>query len=300
MIKSSLLFCTNRRNMAQKSFEELDLCNSFLFSAAMEDAETCQLALECILDCQISNVTVKTEYNVLYNNEFKYIRLDVLGQDAMDVSYDLEMQNNNEYNLPKRSRYYQAELDLASLKLGEDYEQLKPLYVIFICNFDPFGKKFYRYTFEMQCVEECFSLKDGAKRIFLNTKGKNKEDVPETLIEFLGYLNNSNDKYIEEINDIKVKRIHEKIKELKKNRDLGERYMRFEELLMSREKEGYQEAYKEGLAALINTLSDFLPDVDRVYQSVVTNDIYSQVSKEQVEECYNQIMVKSKNNSANI
>ena len=231
MIKSSLLFCTNRRNMAQKSFEELDLCNSFLFSAAMEDAETCQLALECILDCQISNVTVKTEYNVLYNNEFKYIRLDVLGQDAMDVSYDLEMQNNNEYNLPKRSRYYQAELDLAS---------------------------------------------------------------------FLGYLNNSNDKYIEEINDTKVKRIHEKIKELKKNRDLGERYMRFEELLMSREKEGYQEAYKEGLTALINTLSDFLPDVDRVYQSVVTNDIYSQVSKEQVEECYNQIMVKSKNNSANI
>ena len=76
--------------------------------------------------------------------------------------------------------------------------------------------------------------------------------------------------------------------------------MRFEELLMSREKEGYQEAYKEGLAALINTLSDFLPDADRVYQAVITNDIYSQVSKEQVEECYNQIMVKSKNNSSNI
>ena len=76
--------------------------------------------------------------------------------------------------------------------------------------------------------------------------------------------------------------------------------MRFEELLMSREKEGYQEAYMEGLAALINTLSNFLPDVDRVYQAVITNDIYIQVSKEQAEECYNQIMTKSKNNSSNI
>ena len=286
--------------MAQKSFEELDLCNGFLFSAAMEDPETCQLALECILDCQISNVTVKTEYNVLYNNEFKCIRLDVLGRDEMEVSYDLEMQNENENNLAKRSRYYQAEIDLAGLKTGESYEQLKPLYVIFICNFDPFGKKFYRYTFEMQCIEECFPLNDGVKRIFLSTKGKNKEDVSETVIEFLGYLNNSNDTYIEKVKDAKIKRIHEKVKELKKNRDLGARYMYFEELMKSRERKGYREAYTEGLSALVKILSNFLPDVETIYQTVILQDIYSQVSREQVEECYNQIMTDSKNNSINI
>lgn len=286
--------------MAQKSFEELDLCNGFLFSAAMEDEETCQLALECILDCQISNVTVKTEYNVLYNNEFKCIRLDVLGRDEMEVSYDLEMQNENENNLAKRSRYYQAEIDLAGLKTGESYEQLKPLYVIFICNFDPFGKKFYRYTFEMQCIEECFPLNDGVKRIFLSTKGKNKEDVSETVIEFLGYLNNSNDTYIEKVKDAKIKRIHEKVKELKKNRDLGARYMYFEELMKSRERKGYREAYTEGLSALVKILSNFLPDVETIYQTVILQDIYSQVSREQVEECYNQIMTDSKNNSINI
>lgn len=286
--------------MAQKSFEELDLCNGFLFSAAMEDPETCQLALECILDCQISNVTVKTEYNVLYNSDFKFIRLDVLGRDELEVSYDLEMQNENEDNLPKRSRYYQAELDLAGLKPGENYEQLKPLYVIFICNFDPFGKKFYRYTFEMQCIEECFPLNDGVKRIFLSTKGENKEEVHETLIEFLGYLNNSNDTYIEKVKDAKIRRIHEKVKELKKNRDLGARYMHFEELLKSRERKGYREAYAEGLSALIAVLCNILPDIESVYQAVIAQDIYRQVSKEQVEECYNQIMVDSKNNSTNI
>lgn len=286
--------------MAQKSFGELDLSNAFLFSAAMEDPEICQLTLECILGCYIGNVIVKTEYNVLYNSDFKCIRLDVLGQDEMEVSYDLEMQNNNEGNLPQRSRYYQAELDLASLKPGEGYERLKPLYIIFICDFDPFGKKFYQYTFEMQCVEECFPLNDGVKRIFLSTKGENEEEVPKTLIEFLGYLNNSTDKYIEKIKDSKIKKIHEKVKELKKNRNLGARYMYFEELLKNREKLGYKNGHAEGLKALINTLCKFLPDVESVYQQVIINDIYSQVTREQVEECYNQIMTESKDNSTNI
>lgn len=123
---------------------------------------------------------------------------------------------------------------------------------------------------------------------------------PETVIEFLGYLNNSNDKYIKKVKDVKIKRIHEKVKVLKKNRDLRVRYMHFEELLKSREKKGYREAYTEGLVALVNTLCNFLPDIESVYQTVISQDIYSQVSKEQVEECYNQIMTDSKNNSANI
>lgn len=290
--------------MAQKSFEELNLSNGFLFSAAMEDPETCQLTLECILDCHIGNVIVKTEYNVLYNSDFKCIRLDVLGRDEMEVSYDLEMQNNDENNLPKRSRYYQAELDLASLKQGEGYEQLKPLYVIFICDFDPFGKRLYQYTFEMQCVESCFPLNDGVKRIFLSTKGENTEEIAEALIEFLGYLNNSNDKYIENIKDAKVKRIHEKVKELKRNRNLGARYMYFEELLQDREKLGYKNghavALTEGLEALVRILCNFLPDVESIYQSIVSNDVYNQVTREQVEKCYKKIMADSKDNSTNI
>ena len=75
-------------------------------------------------------------------------------------------------------------------------------------------------------------------------------------------------------------------------------------MLNSREKKGYEngheKAYAEGLSALVNTLSNFLPDIESVYQTVISQDIYSQVSKEQIEECYNQIMTDSKNNSANI
>ena len=70
-------------------------------------------------------------------------------------------------------------------------------------------------------------LNDGVKRIFLSTKGKNKDTVPTTLIDFLGYLNDSTDSYVEHSSSQKVKEIHERIKVLKKNRDVEKRYMHY-------------------------------------------------------------------------
>lgn len=65
--------------------------------------------------------------------------------------------------------------NVTSLKPGEDYNDLKPNYVIFICTFDPFGKKLYRYTYENYCRETNLPLEDGTTKIFLNTKGKNQQ-----------------------------------------------------------------------------------------------------------------------------
>ena len=214
--------------MSSAKFQELNLNNAFLFPAALEDPETCRLVLECITDETVGELKVKAEYTKLYNSEFKYIRLDVYAKDVVtEVSYDLEMQNKDEYNLPLRSRYYQAQIDVTNLKSGEEYKDLKPLYVIFICNFDPFDKEFYRYTFSMQCEEGNFPLDDGVKRIFFNTAGKNKEEVPKILIDFLGYLNDSTDSYVEQDLDEKVKQIHERIKLLKQNRDVEKNYMHY-------------------------------------------------------------------------
>ena len=233
--------------MEQKNFQDLNLNNSLLFSAALEDKETCRLILECILDCNITSLEVHAEHNVLFNSDFKYIRLDVYGKDQLDISYDLEMQNRNEGNLPLRSRYYQAELDLSSLKPGDNYDQLKPLYVIFICSFDPFGKQLYRYTFEMQCTERNFPLNDGVKRIFLNTKGTNYNEVSSALVSFLGYLEDSSDSYINKTNCVKLKKIHARVVTLKKNRNLKEKYMFFEEYLKQYEKDGFNRGFERGM-----------------------------------------------------
>ena len=214
--------------MSSTNFQELNLNNAFLFPAALEDPETCRLVLECITEETVGELKIKAEYTKLYNSELKYIRLDVYARDVVtEVSYDLEMQNKDEYNLPLRSRYYQAQIDVTNLKPGDEYKDLKPLYVIFICNFDPFDKEFYRYTFSMQCEEGNFPLDDGVKRIFFNTAGKNKEEVPKILIDFLGYLNDSTDSYVEQDLDEKVKQIHERIKLLKQDRNVEKNYMHY-------------------------------------------------------------------------
>ncbi len=62
-------------------------------------------------------------------------------------------------------------------------------YVIFICDFDPFGKKKYRYIFARHCEEDFeLCMKEGCKSIFLSTRGENYREVPEELVKFLRFV----------------------------------------------------------------------------------------------------------------
>lgn len=229
----------------KKQFKELDLSNAFLFAAALEDEETCRLVLECILGTSIGKLKVKPERSILWSSDFRCVRLDVFASDEWNVGYDLEMQNANEGNLPQRSRYHQAQMDLSSLKPGQDFRELNPSVIVFICNFDPFGSGLYRYTFEPRCLETDFPLGDGTKRIFLSTKGTNEEDVSGELLSFLRYVTDSTDACVERTKEEKLGKIHKRVKALKQNRELEEKYMNIGEWLQIEHRQAYKEAYKE-------------------------------------------------------
>ena len=89
------------------SFQDLDLNNAFLFAATAQNPEVCQLILEIALGRPISKVKVHAEHTVLYSSDFKSIRLDVYGEDEVDVRYDLESQNEKK-NLHKRQSRLQG------------------------------------------------------------------------------------------------------------------------------------------------------------------------------------------------
>ena len=72
-----------------KKFQELDLCNAFLFAVALEDPETCRIILEIILGHSIPEVVVHTEHNIMLSTEFKCVRLDVYAKDGFHVNYDM-------------------------------------------------------------------------------------------------------------------------------------------------------------------------------------------------------------------
>ena len=89
---------------------------------------------------------------------------------------DVEPDQNNRVKdisaFPKRSRFYHAIIDSRSLKSGEDFGKLKQVYVIFICNYDPFGYDRVLYTIKNRCLEEPeMEYDDGSETIVLYTKG---------------------------------------------------------------------------------------------------------------------------------
>ncbi|MFR2745342.1 MAG: Rpn family recombination-promoting nuclease/putative transposase [Roseburia hominis] len=171
------------------------------------------------------------EHALFLDNEFKSVRFDVYASDEEEVSYDVEMQNDDTKNLPKRCRYYQAELDVTSLRPGEDYQQLKPGYIIFFCSFDPFGKGRYQYVFEEYCREADILLGDETQKIFLNTNGTDTENVAPELLHLFEYLKQSTEEVAVRHRDEKILKIHERVKYLKRDRKLEAVYMTMEEYI---------------------------------------------------------------------
>ena len=109
--------------------------------------------------------------------------------DEQGVVYNVEVQTTSKKHLPKRMRYYQSTIDISILRPGVDYKELRKTFVIFICNYDPFGRNRYVYTFENICREEPDLLfGDETVKVIVNTRGEIGE-ISEELKEVIRYLN---------------------------------------------------------------------------------------------------------------
>ena len=130
---------------------------------------------------------------------------------------------------------------------GEDYSQLKDAYVIMVMPFDLFGEGKYKYTFHMSCDEiPGLKLHDGATRIFLNTHGTDDEGVSEELIQLLRYFEQTTGENAAGSHSRKIEKLQKRVEEIKKNEEVGIRYMNaFEEKMWER-REGEMIGEKRG------------------------------------------------------
>ena len=133
-----------------------------------------------------------------------------------------------------------------------DFNKLKDLTTILISPFDIFGYELYRYTFEERCVEVPeLRLDDGARRIFINTKGKNPEGFTEEFLELMEYINHTTDEVAEKVKSEKIKKIHDRVRTVKGSEKVGVKLMqKWEELAYARE-EGELEGEKKGELVLL-------------------------------------------------
>lgn len=173
-----------------KNYNELRFTDDFLFCKILENnIDLCKELLELILKVKISRIVfVEKQKTIEMTSDGKGIRMDVYLEDDAKKVYNIEMQTTVKKNLPKRSRYYQAMIDLNLIEKGSNYRELKQSYVIFICLKDIFGKGLPVYTFENQC-KECkdLSLGDETTKIFINASG-HSQDLSDEMRDFLNYL----------------------------------------------------------------------------------------------------------------
>ena len=229
----------------RKALQDLTLLDRFLFAELMEDPENSRQVLEIILghEIQIADQN-ETEKEIRKAPWAKSIRLDVYTVDEEGTVYNSEMQKKWRNDLEKRSRYYQGLMDSVLLKVGTpDYKQLNDTYIIMIMPFDLYGEGKYQYTIRASCVEDpAIPVHDGATRIFLNTKGRNQEEVSPELIEFLNYVEKTNQLQEEAFESAKVRNLQRAVKQIKSNEQIGVKYMQeWEERL-----EEYEEALAKG------------------------------------------------------
>ena len=115
--------------------------DNFMFGAVMVNEEICRDFLEMAVGFPIEKVEISREKSMIYHPEYRGIRLDIIAKDENRTHYNVEMQVAKKSFLEKRARYYHSQMDMELLLTGEDYERLPAAYVIFICDFGPFGLK---------------------------------------------------------------------------------------------------------------------------------------------------------------
>ncbi len=231
--------------MSYTEFQKLNLSDDFLFAKVMEDEMVLRPVVEKILGIRIREMTIiQSQKMIDLEPDSKGIRLDIMADDAEGSRYTVEMQNENEYNISKRSRYYHSMMDLNLLEKGKTYRQLQKNIVIFICTFQPFMRSGrHRYFFEKRCVQEPeLALKDGVTTVILSTRGT-KEDIDEEMAAFLRYVEDSSEEVAGQSDSDLVMLVHAKVCAVKQSKVREAEYMKLQE----RDRDNFQRGWSEGL-----------------------------------------------------
>ena len=225
-----------------QKYSELKFSNAFMFSKVMKNHKLCKQLLEVILGVKIRRIVYQEEEKTLdHAVDSKSVRLDVYIEDDENTVYDVEMQTTNPGNLPKRSRYYQAMIDLNLLQKGENYSKLKKSYVIFILKNDIFKKGRHIYTFENICLQDKeLHLNDETTKVFLNPVS-DMDDVDEELSNFLSYVASG------EPVDVFTQELEQEVENARTNKKWENEYMGWMLEIHDAYDEGIEQGRTEGI-----------------------------------------------------
>ena len=229
-----------------KPFEKLTIQDDYLFKRIMFEKDICIRFLEALLKVKIRDIKyIGVEKGLKETYLGRGIRLDVYVEDDNNTIYNIEMQVSSDDNefLGNRIRYYQALIDSAILKRGDNYKDLKNLYIIFICPFVLFNGERQVKNIKNYCKDDKeIKLEDGVTKILISTKGKEEETLDKDLKAFMYYING-----VLLDNDF-VKTLDTRIGEIKQKEIERSFYMQYELRLREEHEAGKREGKREGFS----------------------------------------------------
>ena len=282
-----------KQNESAQSKEELiPFTNDFIFALVMRDPDICKGIAELIIpDEEIGEVKIAMEDNSSPDKKDEKDELEIalqacldFGKDMRGVRFDayvktadkwidIEMQTTNKHDLEKRSRYYQALMDIDCLEKGGKFKDLKNTYVVFICTFDYLGLGEPMYVVESYIRKNDLHFNDGTSKILLNTKCS-PDKVPEKLRSFYKYINDPT-----KVGNKLIEGIDERVKKYN-TKEWRERLVTLEYMIAEAKEEGIAEGEASGRAAekieMARAMKNDKEPIDKIIK-------YTGLSKEEIE-----------------
>lgn len=143
-----------------KPLKDLTLTDNFLFGYIFRKPKNFERVVSLLLGREVEVVNdTYLDDEVSANNKrgYRSVRFDIMFKDTKQI-IDLEMQNAKSLQnpLPKRASFYTSVLNRRSMRSGTPYITKLDTYVIFLCNFDPFGLGDYKYCAKYECIAKFF------------------------------------------------------------------------------------------------------------------------------------------------
>ena len=169
--------------------------NDIMFKEIFSDEEILKDFLEALLNEKIENIDIKQDFNIRGNINEKIGILDIRAEINGNKIVQIEMQKKNKYNMEQRTIYYGGKVVSKLLKKGDDYNQLKPIILINILNYNLI--KLPEYYTKTKTVAEKYNeyeLIKGVKYCFIElTKfRKTKPNLDNKLDQWLIFIDNKN------------------------------------------------------------------------------------------------------------
>ena len=123
-----------------------------------------------------------------------------------------------------------------------------------------------------------------AKKIILNTKGTNDDEVERSLVDFLHYVDHSSEENVPEDCDERLKHLHKKIYEIKSNEQMGVSYMKMEERDRLIKEEGERKGKISTIVSIVRRMMEKGYDVNKAADDFELDKRYVKMAADAISE----------------